>query len=297
MKISEFAALLLLGALWGASFLFIRIASPVLGPFALMDFRVLIAGFFLLIYAWMIKKLPDFKTKWKGYLILGALNAAIPFTLIATSALNLSASITSILNATTPLFTALVARIWLKESLSKGKIIGIPIGFVGVVILVGWSPIPLTTPVLMSIGLSLLAAVFYGIGGVYVKREFARTPPLALAIGQQIGAGLFLFPMSLLNPPQEPVTLPVLVSVVSLAVLSTSIGYLLYFYLIGNVGPTKTLSVTFLVPLFGIFWGMLFLNEKMSPGTIIGLLTILASTVLITEVKFKKSPQKKTLAN
>lgn len=288
MNIKELGTLLLLGALWGASFLFIRIASPVLGPFMLVDLRLLIAGFFLLVYAWIIKKLPDFKSKWKEYLVLGILNAAIPFTLIAYSALHLTASITAILNATTPLFTAIVARFWLKESLSRKKIIGIFIGIAGVAILVGWDPTAFTSTVFLSTCLSLLAAIFYGIGGVYTKRTFKSTPPLALAIWQQIGAGFLLIPLSIANPIGVPVTPIVIFAVIGLAILSTSFGYLLYFDLIANIGPTKTLSVTFLVPLFGIIWGMLFLNEKMSIGTIIGLIMILGSITFITEVRIKR---------
>lgn len=287
MKLNEFGALLVLGALWGASFLFIRMASPVLGPFALMDFRVLIAGFVLLFYALLIKKLPDLKVKWKEYLVLGTLNAAIPFTLIAFSALHLTASITAILNATTPLFSAVIAHFGLKEPLSRKKIIGIPLGMAGVAILVGWSPVAPTLSVILSVIFSLLAAIFYGIGGVYTKRHFSGTSSLDLAIGQQMGAGILLLPFCLLNPPHHPMTVTVLLAVIALAVLSTSIAYLLFFFLMSRVGPTKSLSVTFLVPFFGILWGMLFLGESMSLGTIIGLITILASTILITEVKIR----------
>ncbi len=292
MKITEFSALLILGALWGASFLFMRIASPVLGPLVLIDVRVMIAGLFLLIYALLIRRLPNLKAKWKEYLLLGAFNAAIPFTLIATSTLHLTASIAAILNATTPVFTAIVARIWLKETLTLRKLIGIPIGMVGVVILVGWSSVSLTFTVIISICFSLLAALFYGIGGVYTKRVFVGEPPLTLATGQQLGAGLLLIPFSVTNLPHQPVTFTVAIAVISLAIFSTSIGYLLYFYLIHHVGPTKTLSVTFLVPLFGVIFGVLFLHEHISVGTIIGLITIFGSTMFMNDVKLKKTVKK-----
>lgn len=288
MNPKELGALLLLGALWGASFLFIRVAAPVLGPIWLIDLRVLIAGIVLLIYALIVRKLPHFKSQWKSYLLLGLLNALIPFVLIAYSAIHLNASLTAILNATTPLFTAIVARFWLGELLSVRKVIGILVGLTGVCILMGWSSVPFTVEVWLSIGASLMAALFYGIGGVYTKRTFTGTPPLALSIGQQLSAGLILIPFSVVSVPTAPISLTVILAVLGLAVLSTSIGYLLYFYLVERVGPTKTVSVTFLVPLFGILWGVLLLNEQITVGTIVGLLVILAGIILMNGIQKQK---------
>ncbi|WP_139692768.1 DMT family transporter [Sporolactobacillus terrae] len=275
----------ILGALWGGSFLFMRVAAPVLGPFLLIDLRVLIAGFALLIYAYAIRKMPDFRQKWKQYLLLGAVNAAIPFTMIATAELHVTASVSSILNATTPLFALLAAAIWLKERLRAGKMLSMFIGIAGVAILAGWhlghSPI-----VLLSIFFSLVASVCYGIGGVYTKLHFASEAPLTLAIGQQLAAGLVLLPFSVPTVGRlQGMTISIAVSVFCLAVLSTSVGYLIYFYLIKSVGPTKTLSVTLLVPLYGVIWGMLLLGERLSVGTVAGLVLILSSTIMITETK------------
>ena len=288
MKPKELGALLLLGSLWGASFIFIRIAAPVLGPIWLIDLRVWIAGIVLLIYALIVRKLPDFKKEWKYYLMLGLLNAAIPFSLIAYSAVHLNASLTAILNATTPLFTAIVARIWLKEYLSVRKVIGILIGLVGVCILMGWSSVPFTLEVWLSIGASLTAALFYGIGSVYTKLTFTNTPALSLSIGQQLAAGIILIPLSVVTVPTATISLTVMIAVLGLAVLCTAIGYLLYFYLVEHVGPTKTVSVTFLVPLFGIFWGILLLNEHITLGTIVGLIVIFIGVILMNGVQKTK---------
>lgn len=289
MKPKELGALLLLGALWGASFIFIRIAAPVLGPIWLIDLRVWIAGIVLLIYALIVRKLPDFKREWKYYLMLGLLNAAIPFTLIAYSAVHLNASLTAILNATTPLFTAIVARFWLKEYLSVRKVIGILIGLAGVCILMGWSAVPFTLEVWLSIGASLTAALFYGIGSVYTKRTFTNTPALSLSIGQQLAAGIILIPLSAVTVPTATISLTVMIAVLGLAVLCTAIGYLLYFYLVEHVGPTKTVSVTFLVPLFGILWGILLLNEHITLGTIVGLIVIFIGVILMNGIQRTKT--------
>ncbi|GGL57289.1 DMT family transporter [Sporolactobacillus putidus] len=286
MSVKDFMILNLLGAIWGGSFLFMRVASPVLGPFLLIELRVLIAGLVLLFYARWIRQMPDFKGKWKKYVILGAINAAIPFTLIATSELYLTASVSSILNATTPLFAVIVARIWLKEELMIKKIISIILGIFGVSILAGWGHMGQSAMVFLSVLFSLLASLCYAIGGVYAKRSLSGEPSLTLAIGQQLAAGLVLIPFSLPNTNRFILMNPGIVfSVLSLAILCTAIGYLLYFYLIRNVGPTKTLSVTLLVSMYGVLWGTLFLNEKISIGELAGMIMILGSITMITEVK------------
>ena len=140
MKTKDILMLFGLAALWGASFLFMRIGAPVLGPLVLIFFRVSIASAALLFYLMIRRQRPSIMQKWKQYLLLGLLNAAIPFTLISTAELHLSASFAAILNATTPLFTALVAWIWAKEALTLKKVVGLILGVIGVAVLVGWDP-------------------------------------------------------------------------------------------------------------------------------------------------------------
>ncbi|MFB5165170.1 DMT family transporter [Parageobacillus toebii] len=285
MNTKEISALFLLAALWGASFLFMRIASPVIGPVLTIELRVLIAGLVLLLYVWMFKKSIELKAYWKQYLIVGALNAAIPFTLIAAATLHLPASVAAILNSTTPLFTALVSQWFLHEPLYAKKWIGIGFGIVGVFALVGWSPVPLSMQTVFSALLSILAAFSYGCGGVYAKKAFTGVSSLSLSIGQQLGAAFVLIPLTVFYIPTKPVSPVVVYSVLGLAVFCTAAAYLFYFYLLANVGPTKTLSVTFLVPVFGVIWGMIFLHEKITIGMIGGLAMILTSIFLMSDVK------------
>jgi drug/metabolite transporter (DMT)-like permease len=285
MNAKEITALFLLAALWGASFLFMRIASPAIGPVLTIELRVLIAGIVLLLYAWLFKKSIELKAYWKEYLIVGALNAAIPFTLIAAATLHLTASLAAVLNSTTPLFTALASRWFLHEPLHAKKWIGIALGIVGVFVLVGWSPVPLSMQTVFSALLSVLAAFSYGCGGVYAKKTFTGVPPLSLSIGQQLGAAFVLIPFTVFHIPTKPVSSVVVYSILGLAVFCTAIAYLFYFYLLANVGPTKTLSVTFLVPVFGVIWGMIFLHEKITIGMIGGLAMILTSIFLMSDVK------------
>lgn len=228
MNAKDGAALLALSAIWGGAFLFIRIASPVLGPVALVELRVLIAGVILLLYVLTIRKSLNLKERWRQYLIVGVLNSAIPFVLISTAELNLTAGLAAILNATSPLFGAIVAAIWIKEALTAKKVIGLLLGLVGVAVLVGWSPIPFSAIIALSITASLTAAAFYGLAGVYTKVHTQGASPLALATCSQLGAALFLAPFTVAAPPQHIPTLPVILAVITLGILCTAVAYLLY---------------------------------------------------------------------
>ena len=287
MKLKDLAILFLLAAIWGASFLFMRIAAPAIGPFLTIELRVLIAGVALLIYAFLIKKKPQLKSMWKQYLFIGTLNAAIPFTLIATATMTLNASMASILNSTTPLFGVLVAWIWLKEKITVKKVFGIILGIIGVVILLGWSPVPYSFKVVMAASFSILAAICYAIATVYIKLAFKGVDSLTLSIGQQLAAALVLMPITLVRLPSNPVSGLVVFAVLGLALLCTAFAYVLYFRLLSSVGPTKTLSVTIIVPLFGVLWGIVFLGEKLTLGVLAGLVVILSSVYLMTDIKFK----------
>lgn len=284
MSTRDFASLLLLASVWGASFLFMRIATPELGPFMTTELRVLIAALALLGYAAIIRYRSQFFQRWKQYLIVGALNAAIPFVLICTAELHVTASLAAILNATTPLFTALVAWAWVKDPLGVKKIIGLLTGILGVAILVGWSPMPVDATLLYSVLCSLLAALSYAFAGIYSSRAFKGIKPLEVAIGQQIGASLLLLPLALIYWPDHMPSTPAVLSIAGLAILCTAMAYLVFFRLINNVGPVKTVSVTYLVPIFGVIWGVAFLHETVSLTTFIGLAVIFISIVLVTNM-------------
>jgi drug/metabolite transporter (DMT)-like permease len=292
MGARDLAMLLLLGALWGASFLFIEVAVPALGPVLLVDLRVLLAATALALSTVIVGRLPALWVRWKEFLILGGLNAAAPFTLIAASQLNLTASLAAILNSTTPLFAAVVAAAWIGEALTVSKVVGLLLGVVGVAVLVGLDPVSLSGIVLLSVGASLLAALCYALGGVYAKRTFLGVSPLGMGIGQQAGAAAILLPPAIAAVPEEPPSLAVVLSVLGLALLSTAVAYLLYFRLITSVGPTKTLTVTFLVPVFGVLFGVLLLKEPVGTGTFAGMAIILSSVALVTGIRFRVAKEK-----
>lgn len=289
MTPKDLTALLVLSALWGGSFLFMRVAAPVLGPVVLIELRVLIAGLALLAFALMTRSLPEFRSRWKHFLVIGVINSALPFALIATAELHLTASLAATLNATTPLFGALVAAFWLGERLTWGKGAGLLLGLLGVVVLVGLGPVTLTPAVWLSIGASLLGALSYGVAAVYTRVNMQGTPPFALALySQLLAAGVLLPGVPFTWPNQSPLA-GVIASVLALALPSTAVAYLLYFGLIGRVGPTKAMMVTYLSPAFGILWGALLLREPLSVWTFVGFGLILVSVAMITGVRAGRS--------
>ncbi len=184
--------LIILGALWGGSFIFIRIAALALGAIATADMRVVIAGLALLAYAAALRSKLELKERWRQYLVVGLLNSAAPFTLISWSEVHLSASMAAILNATTPFFGAVVAAIWLRERLTTAKLIGILIAFVGVLILVGWSHMKPDGVTVLAIIASLAGALSYGISATYAKMNTKGASPMGLAVGSQVSASLLL---------------------------------------------------------------------------------------------------------
>jgi drug/metabolite transporter (DMT)-like permease len=288
MNGKNIAMLVVLASMWGASFLFMRVAAPVFGPVFTTELRVTLAAAALLVYALLSGQRPQIKLYWRQYLILGGLNAAIPFSLICMSEVHLAASFAAILNATTPLFAALTGMGLDRKPLGISKATGLLTGLAGVVILVGWSPVGISGWLLASVLFSLLAALSYALGGHYTGRVFKGVKPLDMAIGQQLGASVLLLPLAILFRPSEMPTANAVYSVVALALVCTSLAYLIFFRLMNNVGPLKTLSVTFLVPVFGVLWGALFLGEQVHLNTVIGLAVILASITLVNEIRVLK---------
>jgi drug/metabolite transporter (DMT)-like permease len=282
MQTADRVALVLLGMLWGGGFLFVRIAVPAFGPVALVDARVLIAGMLLLLWVIARGELPPFWRRWREYLVLGALNVALPFTLIAWAALTISASLGSILMATVPLFTAPVAAIQLNERVSGRQAAGLIVGFIGVGILVGLRPLPFTPAFAAAVSALLGAAALYALGGVYTARRFTGASPVESTIGQQFGAFVLLLPFALVMPPREWPPLSAVIALLILAVFSSVLAYLLFFRLISSVGATKTATVSYLIPLFGTLWAVVLAQERVGWETLAGMLVILLGVVLAT---------------
>lgn len=280
MPLRDALLLLALAALWGASFLFIKVAAPALGPFALAFTRVLLAGVALLAFAHLTGTPTTVRSRWKAFLILGALNAAVPFALVAFATPRLGASLAAMLNAVTPLLTALTALVWLRQPLPAVRVSGLALGVVGVSLIVGSSATATGEAWWLALAASLLASLSYAVAGVYAKTVPA-TPPVVLALGQQWGAALLLLPFAALHAPQAVPATPVLWAVLALALVCTALAYVLFFQLIARAGPVGALSVTLLVPVFGLLWGSVFLGEVTGPLQVLGLVVVLASVFLV----------------
>ena len=279
--------LLALAALWGASFLFMRVAVPEFGPIVLADARVAVAGVVLLGYASAIRVRPALRARWRDYLLLGTINAALPFSLLAAAELEIEASLAAVLNAMAPLCGALVAGVWLRERITHAAKAGLVLGVVGVALVVGLSPFTLDLAFVLAVFACLGAAFAYGVGANLVRVRFAGEPPLAMAIGQQLAAAAVLLPLVPVVPLREaPATVDV-ACVLALALGSTGIAYLLYFRLLRELGATGGMTVIFVVPVFGVLWGALFLDERIQLGTLLGGAGILISVWLITRVPVK----------
>jgi len=287
MSAKNIVELIVLAALWGASFLFMRIAVPEFGAVALIEARVLIAGLVLLPF-WWIREASANRAKvihcWRKIFVVGLLNSSIPFVLFAYSMFYITGGMAAILNGTAPIWGAVVAWAWLNSKLALNGVVGLFIGFAGVIVLVsGELAIP-DHGKSLAIAAAALAPFLYGIAANYTSVKLSELSALTIATFSQIAAALSLLPLLIwFMPPQMP-SLQAWLALLALAVLCTSLAYLMYFRLLAEIGSTKAITVTFLIPLFGSLWGAMFINEKISLMMVLGMGTILLGTALVTGV-------------
>lgn len=281
MRASDIFRLVSLAAIWGGSFVFLRVVAPPLGPVVTADLRVLIAWGALAIYCRAVGLDMDWRRFWPQYLVIGTFNAALPFFLFAFAALHIPASYSAILNATSPFFGALFAGLWLGERITLLKIAGCVLGVAGVALVTGVAPDTPGRSTPWAMAACLLAALSYGFVSVFAKKFAASANPRAIASGSQLMAGLLLLPLAVLTPSPGPVTPLIAVNMIAFALLSSGVAFLLYYRLIADIGPTKSLTVTFLMPAFTMIWAALFLGEAISVVMIVGCGLILAGTGLV----------------
>ncbi|MEZ9677045.1 DMT family transporter [Vibrio breoganii] len=279
--------LICLAAIWGGSFLFMRISANALGPAYLIEARVLFAAVSLLVVAWYMKKKLDFTAHTKHFFIIGLLNTALPFLLFAYAAQTLPASILSILNSTAAIWGAAIAIVWSRSLPTLRVIVGLISGVIGVYILVGLDNalLPAGSGVAMIAG--VMAACCYGIASNYAKNA-PKVSSFDNAHGSMWAACLIVLPLLPFMPIREMPDVQISISVILLGVVCTGLAYLLYFRLIEDLGPPSALSVTFLIPLFGILWGNLFLDEQVGWNTALGALFVIGGTMLVTGFSIKK---------
>lgn len=283
MGLKDLIALLLLAAIWGGSFIFMRVATPEFGIVGLVAVRTLLATLVLLPFLLAIRGLGDVVRYWWPIALVGLANTAVPFMLFNYSSLHLEAGVNAILNATAPMFGAMVAWLWLGDKLTKSAISGLFIGFVGVAVIsqhkLGEGSISFL-PILTA----LLATLGYGFAASMMKKWLHSVRPLVVATGSQAFATVMLAPFALATLPETMPSQIAWLNTIALAIGGTGIAYILYFKLIADVGPAKAITVAYLVPLFGLLWGVLFLQEHISLQTLIGGGLILLGVAMTTGV-------------
>jgi drug/metabolite transporter (DMT)-like permease len=273
--------LVLLSAIWGAAFLFMRIGAPVLGPTLLIEIRVGLAALFLFAVGLLLKKALNLGANWRHYLILGLLNSALPFLLFAYAAQTISASLLSILNATAPIWGAVIGAAWSRTPLSARAAVGLVLGISGVALLAGFDQVTLQPGAALAIAAALGAACSYGIASLYAKS--AKTvEPFANAHGSMWAATLLIAPALPFFPAVAVPDASVIWAVIALGILCSGVAYLLYFRLIADIGAAPALTVTFLIPVFGIIWGNLVLDEPIGWHTLAGSAIVILGTALVT---------------
>jgi len=284
MRTRDMFDLVALAALWGASFLFMRHAAPAFGPIALVQVRVAIAAAILTVLLLLRGDRAALRTHAAALGFVGVMNSALPFVLLTYSTLYVTGGFAAILNATTPMWAALVGWIWLRDRIRTLQWIGLAIGALGVAALLwgrldfrpgsgGWQ-------ITLAIGAALLGALAYGISATFAKNRLAGVPALMVATGSQIAAAIVLLPFAFAAWPERTPGLHAWASAVALAVACTALAYLLYFRLIARVGAVRASAVTFLIPMFATFWGSVFLDEAVTLQMITGGCVILVGTAL-----------------
>lgn len=280
------ADLILLAAIWGASFFFMRIGVLEFGPFPTAAVRVVIASLFLLPLVWMRGLMPQLKQHWRRTFFVGILNSGIPFACFAFALLSITTGLSSILNATVPMFGALVAWVWLKDKPNASRLLGLALGFLGIAMLAGdkasFKPEVSHEASALAVLACLLACICYAIAASYTKRYLVGIPPLVTAAGSQVGATLGMaLPAAWLWPARMPGAAAWGALAVT-GVVSTAVAYILFFRLIENAGPQRALSVTFLVPVFAVLYGVLLLGEHVTLWMLICAGVIVLGTALST---------------
>jgi len=277
--------LVLLGALWGASFLFMRIGAAEFGAIPTAGVRVMIAMVVLLPLMWLRGQAGDFARHWRPILLVGVSNSGLPFALFAFALLTINSGLAAVLNATVPMFGALVAWAWFRERPDNSRLAGLVIGFVGVALLAGHSAgfksdggISPVWAVLACLG----ACLSYGISASATRRYLTGVPAFATAAGSQLGASLALALPTLYCWPAQMPSMRAWLALLAVGVACTGLAYVLFFRLIAHAGPQRALTVTFLVPVFAVFYGSLFLGEEITTWMLMCAAIIVCGVALST---------------
>ena len=286
MSAAVAAEFILLAALWGASFLFLRLGTLEFGPLPTAGLRVAIASLALLPVMLSRGLWPQLRQHWKPVMICGLINSAIPFALFSFALLSISTGLSSILNATVPLFGALVAWLWLGDKPGASRTVGLVIGFIGVALLASgkasFKPDASGAVTAWGILACLLATISYAVAASFTRRYLSGLNSLMVATGSQIGAALGLALPTLLMWPAQAPSLKAWGALLALGTLCTAVAYVLFFRLIERLGPARAITVTFTIPVFAVFYGVTLLGETVTTWMLFCGVIVLCGTALAT---------------
>ena len=295
MKKIDIATLLALAGLWGASYLFMRVSAVEFGALTLAGARAAGAAALLLplLAARRNGGVTAMQRHWRPILLVGVSNGALPFVLFAVAALSINASLSAIFNAATPLYAAIIGLLWFGERIGGKRAAGLALGFAGVAWLAWDSAGFKADSGAPAAGWAVLACVaatvLYAFSAHYSKRYLADVPPMAVAAGSQLAsAALLAVPALALAPARMP-SAPAWTALFCLSAACTALAYVLFFRLIARVGAARTMAVPFLVPAFGVLWGVLFLDEVLDANVLLGCALIMLGTGLSTGVLTSRS--------
>lgn len=280
MPLRDLADLLILGAIWGASYPFMRVAAPEFGPVALIFVRVAMAAVLLGVVIARQGLWRSLRGRGAAVAVVGAINTAAPFTLFAFASLSLPAGLNAVLNATVPLFGAVVGLAWLGQRLPRARLAGLALGFGGVIALA--APSLARAENALAVGAALSATMCYAVAAHYARETLAGVPPLAAAGGSQVAAALMLAPLAGARWPAASPSATAWTAAVCLGVVCTAAAYALYFRLLSRAGATTAMAVTYLIPVFGVAWGAAFLGERLPASALAGGLLVLAGVAMTT---------------
>ena len=275
---------LLLSAIWGSSFLFMRLAVVDFGTLATAALRAGIGGLSLLPALFWRREAMQALRRWKALFVAGVLSAAIPTGCLSFALLSISSGLTSIMNATAPLFGALLAFVWLGQRLRRPAVLGLLIGFGGVALLVwdkaGLSPDAHPLAAMLAMFSAAMAALSGACSALFARRHLADMPPVMVAAGSQVGAAIGLGVPAALYWPAQGAGLQAWLAVAAAGVLCTGVGYVLFFRVVQRAGPTRAVTVAFLMPLFAMGYGTLFLQEQVTLAMAVCAALIIGGTSL-----------------
>ena len=285
MKPKDWLAFILLGTVWGSSFLWIKIAVQEIGPILLVALRLLFGILALLVVvAYRRPQWPRQRRVWINLAMLGLINNALPYALISWGEQYIDSGVAAVLNSTTPLFTMIVAHLFLTDDrMTRQRVLSLLMGFAGVVVLFSRDLFSGPRGSLLGQMAVLLASISYAFASVFARRTTKDVSLVIRALVPLLGADLMMW--TLVPVFESPVSLPQLpltwFSIVWLGVLGVAVAFLLYFYLLHSVGPTRTVLVTYIFPLVGVALGVIFLNERLDWQLLAGTMLIIASVVMV----------------